>query len=132
VTISAGARRTLDFSQPIAVVLIAVVHFLLDAEHPHRLISRIVADLAPGSYLVIAHAASDIEPETAAAMARSYNATSSLTIPPRDGATVARLFDGTEMTGAGLQPLAQWRGSPTAPTADGSGLSCYCGIGRKP
>jgi hypothetical protein len=108
------------------------VHFLLDSEDPHQLISRIVADLAPGSYLVIAHAASDIEPETAAAMARNYNATSSLTITPRDGATVARFFDGLEMTGTGLQPLAQWWGSLTPPTADGSGLSCYCGIARKP
>ena len=131
-TIAAAARRTLDFSQPIAVVLIAVVHFILDAEDPHQLISRIVADLAPGSYLVIAHAASDIEPDTAAAMARNYNATSSLTITPRDGATVARFFDGLEMTGPGLQPLAQWWGSATPQTADGSGLSCYCGIGRKP
>jgi O-methyltransferase involved in polyketide biosynthesis len=129
-TIAADARRTLDFSQPVAVVLIAVVHFILDAEDPHQLISRIVADLAPGSYLVIAHAASDIEPDTAAAMARNYNATSSLTITPRDGATVARFFDGMEMTGAGLQPLAQWWGS-SPPTADGSGLSCYCGIARK-
>jgi hypothetical protein len=107
------------------------VHFILDAEDPHELISRIVADLAPGSYLVIAHAASDIEPDTAAAMARNYNATSSLTITPRDGATVARFFDGMEMTGAGLQPLAQWWGS-SPPTANGSGLSCYCGIARKP
>jgi O-methyltransferase involved in polyketide biosynthesis len=130
-TIAAGARRTLDFSRPVAVVLIAVVHFLLDAEDPHRLISQIVADLAPGSYLVIAHAASDIEPDTAAAMARNYNATSSLTITPRDGATVARFFDGMEMTGAGLRPLAQWWGA-SPPTADGSGLSCYCGIARKP
>src|SRR5580692_6590483 len=131
-TIAAGARRTLDFSQPVAVVLIAVVHFILDAEDPHQLISRIVADLAPGSYLVIAHAASDIEPDTAAAMARNYNATSSLTITPRDRATVTRFFDGMEMAGAGLQPLAQWWGSSTPPTADGSGLSCYCGIARKP
>jgi hypothetical protein len=45
---------------------------------------------------------------------------------------VARFFDGMEMTDAGLQPLAQWWGSATAPTADGSGLSCYCGIARKP
>src|ERR1700722_3514477 len=130
-TIAAGARRTMDFGQPVAVVLIPVVHFLLDAEDPHRLISQIVADLAPGSYLVIAHAASDIEPATAAAMARNYNATSSLTITPRDGATVARFFDGMEMTGAGLRPLAQWWGA-SPPTADGSGLSCYCGIARKP
>ena len=76
------------------MVLIAVVHFLLDAEDPHQLISRIVADLAPGSYLVIAHAASDIEPDTAAAMARNYNAASSLTITPRDGGTEVRISPG--------------------------------------
>jgi hypothetical protein len=130
-TISAGAQRTLDFSRPVAVLLIAVLHFILDAEDPHRMISRMMADLAPGSYLVIGHAASDIEAGTAAAMARNYNATSSLTITPRDRATVARFFAGMEMTGPGLQPLAQWWGSSPA-TAGGPGLSCYCGIGRKP
>ena len=105
------------------------MHFILDAEDPHQLISRIVADLAPGSYLVIAHAASDIEPDTAAAMARNYNATSSLTITPRDGATVARFFDGMEMTGAGAAAGPVVGNEP--PTAVGSGLSCYCGIARK-
>jgi hypothetical protein len=63
-------------------------------------------------------------------MARSYNATSSLTITPRDRGTVARFFDGMETTGPGLMPLAQWWGSSPAATA-GSGLSCYCGIARK-
>jgi O-methyltransferase involved in polyketide biosynthesis len=130
-TISAGAQRTLDFSRPVAVLLIAVLHFILDSEDPHRLISRMMADLAPGSYLVIAHAASDIEADTAAAMARSYNAASSLDITPRDQATVSRFFDGLEMTGPGLLPLAQWWGTSPA-TATGSGLSCYCGIARKP
>jgi O-methyltransferase involved in polyketide biosynthesis len=130
-TIAEGARRTLDFSRPVAVILIAVAHFILDEEDPHRLVAEIMADLAPGSYLIIAHAASDIEAETAAAMARSYNATSSLTITPRDRATVARFFDGMEMTDPGLRPLAQWWGESTA-SADGSGFSCYCGIGRKP
>jgi trans-aconitate methyltransferase len=130
-TISAGAQQTLDFSRPVAVLLIAVLHFILDAEDPHRVISRMMADLAPGSYLAIAHAASDIEASTAAAMAQSYNATSSLTITPRDRATVARFFDGMEMVGPGLTPLAQWWGSGPASTAD-SGLSCYCGIARKP
>jgi O-methyltransferase involved in polyketide biosynthesis len=129
--ISAGARRTLDFGRPVAVLLIAVLHFILDEEDPHQLIWRMMADLAPGSYLAIAHAASDIEDDTAAAMARSFNATSSLTITPRDGATVARFFDGMEMTGPGLLPVAEWWGSSPA-TEAGPGLSCYCGIARKP
>ena len=128
--ISAGAQRTLDFSQPVAVLLIAVLHFILDAEGPHQMISRMMADLAPGSYLAIGHAASDIGADTAAAMARSYNASSSLTITPRNRPAVARFFDGMEMTGPGLMPLARWGPSP-ATTTDAD-LSCYCGIGRKP
>jgi O-methyltransferase involved in polyketide biosynthesis len=126
--ISAGARRTLDFSRPVAVLLIAVLHFLPDADDPQQVVSRLVADLAPGSYLAIAHAASDIEAGTAAAMARSYNATAELTITPRDRDAVARFFDGLDMTDPGLLPLAQWPGSGPV----GPGLSCYCGIGRKP
>jgi trans-aconitate methyltransferase len=129
--IAAGARRTLDFSRPVAVLLIAVVHFIPDAEDPHQLISAIMADLVPGSYLVIAHAASDIEAGTAAAMARSYNAAAALTITPRDRATVARFFDGLELTGPGLRPAAQWPGSGPA-AADQPSLSCYCGVARKP
>ncbi|HLJ99927.1 MAG TPA: SAM-dependent methyltransferase [Streptosporangiaceae bacterium] len=130
-TISAGAQRTLDFSQPVAILLIAVVHFILDEEDPQRVVSQMMADLPPGSYLVIAHAASDIEAEIAAAMARRYNASSTLTITPRDRATVGKFFDGLEMTGQGLVPLAQWWGSSRDATA-GSGLSCYCGVGKKP
>jgi O-methyltransferase involved in polyketide biosynthesis len=130
-TISDGAQRTLDFSRPVAVLLIAVLHFIGDSEEPHRIISQLMADLAPGSYLVIAHAASDIEAATAAAMARNYNATSSLTITPRDRIMVTRFFDGMEMTGPGLMPLDQWWGPSQATTA-GSGLSCYCGIAAKP
>jgi O-methyltransferase involved in polyketide biosynthesis len=130
-TIAAAAQRTLDFSRPVAVLLIAVLHFVLDQEDPHQLIRGMMADLAPGSYLAIAHAASDIEDDTAAAMARTFNASTALTITPRDGATVARFFDGMEMTGPGLLPVAEWRGSSPA-TAAGPGLSCYCGIARKP
>ncbi|HET7013156.1 MAG TPA: SAM-dependent methyltransferase [Streptosporangiaceae bacterium] len=129
--ISEGARRTLDFSRPIAVLLIAVLHFIGDAEDPHKMIAEVMADLAPGSYLVIAHAASDIGAATAAAMARNYNATSSLTITPRDRETVTRFFDGLEMTGPGLMPLSQWQGPGSAVTVE-PGLSCYCGIAVKP
>jgi trans-aconitate methyltransferase len=130
-TISAGAQRTLDFSRPVAVLLIAVLHFILDAEDPHRMVSRMMADLAPGSYLVVGHAASDIGAGTARAMARSYNATAELTITPRDRVAVARFFDGMEMTGPGLMPLDQWRESSPAATA-GAGLSAYGGIAVKP
>ncbi len=62
-TILAGAARTLDFSRPVAVLLIAVLHFILDPDDPYRIVARLMDAVPSGSYLVMAHAASDISPE---------------------------------------------------------------------
>jgi hypothetical protein len=60
------------------------------------------------SYLVMAHAASDIAPEASAEMARLYNGMSSVPITPRNREQVARFFDGLDMTPPGLVPISQW------------------------
>jgi hypothetical protein len=57
---ASAARRTLDFSDPVAVILIFVMHFVPDAEGPHDIVRRLMEPLPSGSYLVMAHAASDI------------------------------------------------------------------------
>jgi hypothetical protein len=123
--ILAAARRTLDFSQPVAVILIFVMHFVPDAERPHDIVRRLLEPLPPGSYLALAHAASDIA--GMAAGADAYNERVSADITPRDRAGVSRFFDGLEMVGPGVVPLAQWFGA----TGD-HGLQAYCGVGRKP
>ena len=125
--ILSAARRTLDFSEPVAVILIFVMHFVPDAEHPHDIVRRLMAPLPPGSYLVMAHAASDIAPDFMAAGAHAYNDLVSAQITPRDHAGVSRFFDGLEMIGPGVVPLARWSGA----SGDG-GLQAYCGVGRKP
>jgi hypothetical protein len=121
-----AAQRTLDFSQPVAVILIFVIHFVPDAEHPYDVVRRLMEPLPPGSYLVMGHAASDIG--GMAAGANAYNdRVGTAQITPRDHAGVSRFFDGLEMIGPGVVPLAQWFG------ADGDrGLQAYCGVGRKP
>ena len=57
-----GAARTLDFGQPVAVLLIAVLHFIPDADDPYAVVRRIMDAVPSGSYLVVGHGASDIEP----------------------------------------------------------------------
>jgi O-methyltransferase involved in polyketide biosynthesis len=125
--ILSAARRTLDFSEPVAVILIFVMHFVPEAERPYEVVRRLMEPLAPGSYLVMGHAASDIAAGMAAG-ANAYNdqvATAQIT--PRDHAGVSRFFDGLEMIGPGVVPLAQWSGS-----SGDRGLQAYCGVGRKP
>jgi hypothetical protein len=125
--ILSAARRTLDFSQPIAVILIFVMHFVPDDERPYEVVRKLMEPLAPGSYLVMAHAASDIAADFMAAGADAYNDRVSAQITPRDYAGVSRFFDGLEMVGPGLVPVAQWAGSPSD-----RGLQAYVGVGRKP
>ena len=130
-TILAGAARTLDFGQPIAVMLIAVLHFIPDADDPYAIVARLMEAVPSGSYLVMAHAASDIAPEASAEMARRYNGMSSASITPRTREQVARFFDGLDMMPPGLVPISQW-GLAGAIDHTVGGLVGYCGIGRKP
>ena len=124
--ILSAARRTLDLSEPVAVILIFVMHFVPDAEHPYEVVRRLMEPLAPGSYLVMGHAASDIAGMAAGAGAYN-NHVATAQITPRDYAGVSRFFDGLEMIGPGVVPLAQWSGS-----SGDRGLQAYCGVGRKP
>jgi S-adenosyl methyltransferase len=128
--ILAGAARTLDFSRPVAVLLIAILHFIPDSDNPYAIVARLMDAVPPGSYLVMAHAASDIVPEAAAEMARLYNAMSAVPITLRSREQVARFFDGLDMAPPGLVPISQWGLAGQVDAAVG-GLAGYCGIGRK-
>jgi hypothetical protein len=134
--ILAGARRTLDFDEPVAVLLIAVLHFVPDADNPYRVVRRLADAIPSGSYLVIGHGANDIEPAAAAELSRRYNAMSPTKIRMRSRAEVLPFFDGLEPVGPGLVPLAQWQESGPAATDAAmdaaAGLVGYVGLARKP
>jgi S-adenosyl methyltransferase len=130
-TIVARAGRTLDFSQPVAVLLIAVLHFIPDADDPYGIVKRLMDAVPPGSYLVISHAASDIAADAVAEMARRYNQMSPVPITPRSREQVAGFFDGLDLIPPGLVPLSRWWGPGQAEAGAASDLAGYCGIGRK-
>jgi trans-aconitate methyltransferase len=122
------AARTLDFSEPVAILLIAVLHFIPDADGPYEIVRRLVDAVPPGSYLVVQHAPSDIRDGEMTALSRDYNAAASATIGARSRDQVARFFGGLEMIGPGLVDLPQWWPSEEPD----SGVTSYVGIGRKP
>ena len=129
--ILAGAARTLDFGQPVAVLLIAILHFIPDADDPYGIVKRLMGPLPPGSCLVIAHAASDIASGATAEMARRYNELSPVPITPRGREQVTRFFDGLDMMPPGLVPLRQWGDPGQAEAGPAGDLAGYCGIGKK-
>jgi hypothetical protein len=130
-TILAEAARTLDFRQPVAVMLIAVLHFIPDGDDPYGIVKQLMDAVPTGSYLVISHAASDIAAEATAEMARRYNQMSPVSITPRSREQVARFFDGLDMVPPGLVPLSLWWGPGQAEAGTASDLAGYCGVAWK-
>jgi len=130
-TITERAGQTLDFSQPIAILLIAVLHFIPDADDPYGIVARLMALLPPGSYLVVGHGASDIEPAAAAELSRRYNELSPVKIRLRAHAEIAAFFDGLDPVGRGLVPLSQWWDDGPASGDTATGLVGHVGIARK-
>jgi hypothetical protein len=123
-----GAARTLDFDRPVAVLLSAVLDFIPDAADPWSPVARLVGALAPGSYLMVAHVASDIEPAAVAAMAEGYNSRGTPPITPRSHEQITRFFDGMTLTHPGVVPATGWYGPDDATGA----LPAYFGLGVKP
>jgi hypothetical protein len=129
--ILAAAAATLDLTRPVAVLLIAVLHFIPDSDDPYGIVARLMAGLPSGSYLVIGHAASDMAPEAAAEMTRRLNQSSPVPITPRTQAQVTRFFDGLDVMPPGVVPVSDWDLGDAMDTTT-SGLVGYSGIARKP
>ncbi|WP_328332891.1 SAM-dependent methyltransferase [Streptomyces sp. NBC_00455] len=120
-------RRVIDFDEPVAVLLIAILHFLTDAEKPGQVVATLRDALPAGSFLVLSHATSDFA-DRSAAQAVYNNATATLNL--RSRAEVERFFDGFELIGPGLAQVPFWR--PDAPPPAGSDeIGLYGGVARK-
>jgi hypothetical protein len=128
--ILAEAEGTLDFSQPVAVMMLGLLHFIPDSDDPYSLTAHYLDAVPSGSYLAISHASSDIKVDTQSAAARSYNARSAIPITLRSRPEVARFFDGLDLVPPGVTPLGQWAAG-AAKTASAP-LPTYTALARKP
>jgi hypothetical protein len=124
-------RRTLDLNKPVALMLVAVVHFFTDAENPLGIASTLLDALPSGSYLTISHLTADfLDPEQAAA-GRAAGQRSGVTYVPRAQAEVAAFFAGLDLVDPGVVPILTWRPDGGVP-ADPLAAHSYAAMGRKP
>jgi hypothetical protein len=107
--ILAEAAETLDFTQPVALTLVSLLHFLTDSDDPYATVARLVAALPSGSYLVISHGTYEVLPPAQAAQFTALNAASPVPFRPRDRVEVGRFFDGLDLVDPGIVPVAAWR-----------------------
>jgi hypothetical protein len=124
------AARTLDFSRPVAVTLLAILHLIPDEDDPYGIVATLMAAIPPGSYLALSHPASDIRAAAVAEMARRVNARlgGSTRGTMRDQANVRRFFDGLELVEPGVVEPPKWR--PAGPVS-ATEVAVWCGVARK-
>jgi hypothetical protein len=125
-----SAAETLDFGQPVALMLIGVLHLIQDSEDPWGIVAWLMAQLPAGSYLAISHPAIDIAPGQAEAQ-RRYNERVSTPQTLRDRDQVARFFEGLELVEPGLVYVHAWRPGEFETAPEGA-TSAWGGVARKP
>jgi SAM-dependent methyltransferase len=127
--ILAEAERWLDFSQPLAIVLMAVLQFVPDQDNPQGIAAHLVDALPSGGYLVISHPASDIQAAAMANMATRLSRLMSQKVTPRSRADVTRFFDGTKLIEPGVVRVPEWR--PATKAAARTASTMWGGVARK-
>jgi SAM-dependent methyltransferase len=127
-------RRTLDMSEPVALMLVAVLHFVTDDEDPHGIVRTLVDALPSGSYLTVSHVTMDhMRPENAAYARTSQSHGPHGVLAFRSGERIARFFDGLELVPPGLESVVTWRAADEpGPRPSIEDAQIYCGVARKP
>ena len=125
-----SAAEVLDFSEPVGVVLMAVLQFVPDEDDPYGLVRRIMAAVPAGSYLVISHPAADIQAAAMAGMATRLNQLMAQRVKPRTKAEVTAFFDGLNLVEPGVIRCPEWR--PDRPEDAAGKSTMWGGVAEKP
>jgi hypothetical protein len=121
------ARRTLDFNLPVAVLLLAVLHFVDDKDDPAGIVTALVGLLTAGSSVVISHLTADSAPEAVGGGVAAYNALVPTAIYPRTHSQVTELFGDLSLVPPGVVPVSEWRPDGVATQV----TDVYAGMARR-
>jgi SAM-dependent methyltransferase len=125
-----AVTKLIDFDRPVAILLVAVLHFIKDAEDPGGITAQLRRSMAPGSHLVISHGTTDVaqaQPEVADKVLRAYQRSAvPVTLRPRQ--EIGAFFGDFELLDPGLEQVQMWRPDGPVPAVSGGILG---GVGRK-
>jgi hypothetical protein len=127
--ILAGAAELLDFSQPVAVMLMAILQHIGDDEEPYEIVSTLLDAVPSGSYLALSHPASDINAEAMAKMAEALNRSMAEKVTFRPQPAVAKFFTALDLADPGMVQASKWRPRSEAEAASPAAL--WAGVARK-
>src|SRR5262249_2200662 len=127
----AQTREMLDFTRPIAVLMVAVLHFVPDSDDPHGIIGQYVDAVVPGSYLAISHASLEGATPSRAEEATQQYRRSVTDFTMRTRTAITDLFSGVKLVDPGVVYLTEWHPERGADISDAPRMSTFAGVGRK-
>jgi hypothetical protein len=131
---SAEVVDTLDLTRPVALSLVAILHFLTDKDAPGEVVRRLVDALPVGSYLMLSHITADFAPNEMAALVATYEK-AGIATQARSRDEIAAFFDGAglHLADPGIQPCQRWHPEESADSLPhDAAVSCYAAVGIKP
>ena len=130
-TILREAARTLDFTQPIALILLEIVGHILDTDEAHAIVNRLLDALPSGSYLVLCDPTAEVRGEVMEEAIRFWNENATPPIRSRSRQELIRFFDSLELMDPGVVSCSLWRPGPSS-IGTPVEVNNFCGVGRKP
>ncbi|MET8572401.1 SAM-dependent methyltransferase [Streptomyces sp. NPDC004783] len=129
---SPQVERLIDLNRPVALLLVAVLHFVEDADDPHAALAELRDALAPGSLLVLTHASYEGVPLPAERARGAVDVYRDIRNPliMRSREEIARFFEGYDMVEPGLVPMPRWRPETAPEDEDPYAFSGFAGVGR--
>ena len=127
---SSRLRDVIDFSRPVALSLIAIVHFVLDEDDPQGIVRRLMDALAPGSFLALTVFTGDTDPVGVGGVSREYNARG-IPLQVRDKAETEAFFKGLELLDPGVTLVHHWRPDADAEPIRDQDIAMYAGVAVK-
>jgi hypothetical protein len=121
----------IDFSRPVAVLFVAVLHGIPDGDDPAGIVRAFAGCVSPGSYLILSHLTSEGHPPELVAQKEEVFARSSAPVSYRSRAEILRMFDGFTLVEPGLTAVTRWRGEPLDDKLDAAGQWWLGGVGRR-
>jgi hypothetical protein len=129
-SILAQAGQLLDFTKPVAVTLISILHAIPDADDPHAIVARLMNAVPAGSYLALSHTGSDLlTADVQQGIKNVIGSSGQQQYSNRTREQVARFFAGTDLVEPGLVRVEEWRPEPGADDTRKSAL--WAAVGRK-
>jgi hypothetical protein len=129
--ILAGAAETLDFSRPVALMLLGVLGHITDYDQAKAVSSRLLAGLSSGSYLVVDDGTSVVRGEEHEEAARIWNESAKPPYRLRAPEEIAGFFEGLELVEPGVVSCPRWR-PDHGPFESAEEVDVFCAVGRKP